>query len=297
MDVREGWRPSGGWGAGERRYAQDAATDVGDKHTKFIVNDTRSLHTWIRYGFEVDTARYPIVVMKYRAQDVADHGWYSLWLDDGTGPAGGGVEVFLLGDLKSDGQIHELRQDLRELEPKGMIRGMALGVMSSESSPAFVELVELRFERSLEQQRLLKSGGLEVVRQLPKTTVWGLIRDPAYEEGKNQLGGRYVATVKRLGAGHIEVRLEQSGGFGGNAIILELRQEDGSFSGRATLPQWTDFGAYNGKLSRKLSAPTGGVNISQFSSDRGSTEVNVGEFELRFDVGTLRGSYHASEVR
>jgi hypothetical protein len=45
LDVRDGWRPSGGWGAGgERRYANNAAINVGKEHTKSIVNDTKSLH-------------------------------------------------------------------------------------------------------------------------------------------------------------------------------------------------------------------------------------------------------------
>jgi len=146
LDTLGPWRASGGWGSGHHPYAKNFLIDT---HPKFIVEDANSLHTWIRYDLLVDFNRYPIAVMRYRARNLTDKGWYSIWMDDGTGPAGRGVVVFDLSELIDDGETHELRRDLRELKPKGPITGMALSVYS-DNVPAVFELLEFRFEEAAE---------------------------------------------------------------------------------------------------------------------------------------------------
>ena len=149
LDTLGPWRASGGWGSGHHPYAKNFLIDTKEGKPKFIVEDANSLHTWIRYDLLVDFNQYPIAVMRYRARNLTNKGWYSIWMDDGSGPAGRGIVVFDLSELIDDGETHELRRDLRELKPKGPIIGMALAVYS-DNVPAVFELLEFRFEKPAE---------------------------------------------------------------------------------------------------------------------------------------------------
>jgi hypothetical protein len=85
-------------------------------------------------------------VLKYRASNLAKKDQYGLWLDDGTGRRGNGLEVFKLSQLIADGEFHELRADLRTLKPAGNINGMAVGVFCGDKAPAIFELLGVRFD-------------------------------------------------------------------------------------------------------------------------------------------------------
>lgn len=148
------WRPSGGWGSLEHRYTRNARIDTTTGHPRFVVEDANSLHVWLRSDVRVPISSYPIAVLKYRARNIGQD-WYCIWMDDGTGPYNG-CEVFELADLTADGKTHECRFDLRKerlvhtgrtkkLNENGTIKGMALGVRSGEVTPAFVEIIDLRF--------------------------------------------------------------------------------------------------------------------------------------------------------
>ena len=150
------WRSSG-WGSREHQYTGDVEVDQEKGYTRFLIKDSESLHTWTRYGFDIDTQLYPILVMRYRAENVAQEGWsYNLWIDDGCGPSLGGLVAVEMHELESDGEIHEIRKDLRKLkgcpgdDPIGTLHGpinsMALSVVSTETSPSVFELHDLRFE-------------------------------------------------------------------------------------------------------------------------------------------------------
>ena len=108
----------------------------------------------MRYDVRMPITSYPIVVLTYRARNVAP-GWYTIWIDDGAGPWGGCV-VFRPGNLIVDGKKHEIRADLRKvrdehkhkilkLDEKGTIKGMALGVRAGNKIPAVLEFIDLCF--------------------------------------------------------------------------------------------------------------------------------------------------------
>lgn len=115
---------------------------------RFTVGETGLRSVWTYYlDLPVDFKLYPIAVLKYRAKNIhitSDN--YVIWLDDGTGPDYGGLVVFKSKELMPDGSIHELRKDLREFNPKGAIRGIALGVMCGDKTPAVFDLVGISFE-------------------------------------------------------------------------------------------------------------------------------------------------------
>lgn len=153
------WSSAVGWGSVEHRYTRNARIDTTTGHPRFVVEDKNSLHVWLRSDVRVPISSYPIAVLKYRARNIGQD-WYCIWMDDGTGPYNG-CEVFELDDLIADGKTHEIRFDLRKerlvhrsfwqsgrtkkLNEKGTIRGMALGVKSGEATPAYVEIIDLRF--------------------------------------------------------------------------------------------------------------------------------------------------------
>jgi hypothetical protein len=154
VEPLESWRPSGGWGSVDRRYTRNARIETTTGHPRFVVEDANSLHVWLRSDVRVPISKYPIAVLKYRAENIGQD-WYCIWMNDGTGPYNG-CEVFELADLTADGKTHEIRFDLRKerlvhtgrtkkLNEKGTIKGMALGVKSGEATPAYVEIIDLRF--------------------------------------------------------------------------------------------------------------------------------------------------------
>ena len=72
--------------------------------------------------------------------------WYMLWIDDGTGPDGGGFFAIHLSDIQGDGQVHEIRRDLRKFNPQGDLFYFAVGVASGPKGSAIFDLFEIRFE-------------------------------------------------------------------------------------------------------------------------------------------------------
>lgn len=146
VNVLGPWREAPFWGSREFRIAKHFSMTIKQGYPTFIVNDPNSLRVWVRYGLSIDVNKHPILILRYRAKNLATGHWYSLWLDDGTGPAGGGIVPLDLSELKQDGQIHKITQDLRQLKPKGPIIGMAIGVLCRGTAPATFELLDLRFE-------------------------------------------------------------------------------------------------------------------------------------------------------
>lgn len=148
------WSSAVGWGSRENRTTRNARIDTTKGHPEFVVEDANSLHIWKRYDLRVPIRDYPIAVLRYRARNVVP-GWYTIWMDDGTGPWGG-CTVFRPNNLIVDGETHEISADLREvrevhensikqLNEKGAVVGMALAVKSGEATPAVFELIDLRF--------------------------------------------------------------------------------------------------------------------------------------------------------
>ena len=147
------WR-STRWSGDDYPTAGRSSMDIQADRVRFTVEDKYCFRVWVRYFDEsVDYKRYPIVVMRYRAADTIKNKAYNVWMDDGTGPNHGGFVPARMEDLVSDGEVHELRKDLREFNPAGPITGLALGVMSGEKTPATYDLISLHFEAPSEVER------------------------------------------------------------------------------------------------------------------------------------------------
>jgi len=119
--------------------------DLDREHPRFRVLEAMHRHVWLKcmsVHFEPDD--YPIAVLTYRAQNVLKKD-YLLWMDDTRGPMRGGIVVFETEDMILDGQVHELRQDLRELNPAGKITMAWIAVQADETGDAYVDLIDLRF--------------------------------------------------------------------------------------------------------------------------------------------------------
>ena len=128
--------------------ARFISSENNEGFSRFKVNEPGKVFIWTRYfDLPIDVQTYPIIVLHYRAKNTNTiNKSYNIWLDDTTGPNGGGFVPFQNSDLIPDGEVHELRRDLREFEPKGDIIGMAFGVACSDTGHTTLDLLGLRFE-------------------------------------------------------------------------------------------------------------------------------------------------------
>ena len=149
------WRPSGWMRGPGRTVAGNYSAEIKDDAMRFTINDSNALKVWVRYFDKpVDYKRYPILVLRYRARNMAKQAEYHIWLDDGTGPAHGGVVALRINQLVADDEIHEARRDLRKLNPRGSITGIALEIWSGQQTPATYDLIGLHFEEAPNTERL-----------------------------------------------------------------------------------------------------------------------------------------------
>jgi len=118
-------------------------------HTKnsatiFTLSKKDSHWAWERhFGTALESDRYPIVVLRYCAKNLTSSDKNNIWLDSEQG----GINLIKHNEIISDGEIHEIRKDLRELNAgKTNIIGVDLSIESGEELPASYELISLRFE-------------------------------------------------------------------------------------------------------------------------------------------------------
>jgi hypothetical protein len=151
LETDVSWTPSG-WAG--RINTDIYSLDVIDGVPHFSVGEAKKRKVWIHYlGLPIDFNQYPIAVITYCAENTdTEGGAYVIWLDDGRGPNGGGISVFRSNQLITDNRVHELRKDVRELNPAGPFITVALGVMCGDTAPATFDLVGLRFEADPETE-------------------------------------------------------------------------------------------------------------------------------------------------
>lgn len=143
------WHASG-W-AGNLQAQKFSLEIVDNTFPRFTVGDPKLRLVWIYYlDLPIDFNRYPMLVLKYRAQNTASTGSYTIWLDDGTGPNNGGFSPVRSNELIADGEVHILKKDIRTFKPRGNIIGIALGVMCGDTAPAVFDLLSFNFESSPE---------------------------------------------------------------------------------------------------------------------------------------------------
>ena len=118
------WRNASSWASGlATQYVWDAV--LPDSHL-FGVGTPDRRCVWINYfPTPISSEEYPIMVLTYKAQSTAETNEYVLWVDDTTGPNGGGITIARSNDLVPDGKVHDYICDLRNLNPAGNIIGAA----------------------------------------------------------------------------------------------------------------------------------------------------------------------------
>lgn len=141
------WCPST-WQVAYAPRAGCIGTPQEDKSPSFVVAEPFTRKVWTKYlDVPVDSARYPILVMTYRAVHTAPLAPnYMLYLDDSSGPDYGGLVSLTQSDIIPDGKTHTLTYDTRLSKPLGDFVGLGLGVECDQQGPATFELVDLRFE-------------------------------------------------------------------------------------------------------------------------------------------------------
>ena len=99
--------------------------------------------------YPVDIARWPIMVLRYRASNLAagpvyqDH-LVQLGMRNSQGQAGT-VPAAVLGDIAQDGQVRELRRDLRASGADAVVESIAFTFHPARRS-GMIDLFEIRFE-------------------------------------------------------------------------------------------------------------------------------------------------------
>ncbi len=120
-------------------YGLDGTSD----EARFMVVDANALALWnYHLALPIDLAKYPILTMKYRAKNFSKDAEYVLRLEAGDNRTR--VNVWKGTDIADDEQPHELKQDLRELNPDGALGSLGIGLKSGAQS-AYIEVLELKF--------------------------------------------------------------------------------------------------------------------------------------------------------
>jgi hypothetical protein len=149
IDPKRKWQVNG-WGYRGKPKARNAAFDLEAEHAIFYVGDRSGRNLWSYYLHHgIDRDRYPILVLGYRAVNVDTTSDDVLaWVGDGTtdrNEAAGGGALFC-NQVVADGEPHELRKDLREVQTTADWKFVLLGLTASDQGGAMLEVVSLRFE-------------------------------------------------------------------------------------------------------------------------------------------------------
>lgn len=144
--------PAGDWQSvhwPDSPHSRIVGLDQDAGYPRMMVAESMKRHPWGRpLAVPVDPRQYPILVMTYRATGIWTSDERFLWLDDTTGPAKGGIQPFLNRHLVPDGEVHEVRADLRDFSPKAEITTIRIYPHCHGPDPAVFELLGLRFERA-----------------------------------------------------------------------------------------------------------------------------------------------------
>jgi hypothetical protein len=139
------WTPHPDWGGADEANLY-GVTFAGGHPTFSTREPGKSCVFTYPLALPIDPARYPFVVMRYRATNLNATEHYTLRVESGAGQGrnimrfGGGDEV------KADGEIHELKRDMREAGAAEPISQVCVALQCGEQAPAALEVLELRFD-------------------------------------------------------------------------------------------------------------------------------------------------------
>jgi hypothetical protein len=145
LELAREWTPHPDWGGNDE--ANVYGVNFTDGHPIFSTREpTKSCVFTYPLALPIDIAKYPFVVMRYRAKNLNATEHYTLRVESGAGQHrnimrfGGGDEV------KADGEIHELKKDMRESGATDPISQVCIALQCGEQAPATLEVLELRFD-------------------------------------------------------------------------------------------------------------------------------------------------------
>jgi len=127
--------------------AESVGMEMTDKGPVFLSNHPGALAVFeYRFHVPIDLQVYPILVMKYRAENLdgeADAG--GIWIDDSST----GYQLrkaFPLSEFSADGEEHELRFDMRGATLEGTMTRLMVHLVSMPDGQARFEMHSLRLE-------------------------------------------------------------------------------------------------------------------------------------------------------
>jgi uncharacterized GH25 family protein len=113
----------------------------------FTVAEANKRCSWLyQLAVPVDVEKYPIAVMRYRAKNINPKSIYTLRVDCGIEKPAGVCRLFSGSEIVSDGEIHEVKKDLRDFHPTDPIALIGIGVQSGTDLPATLEVIDIRFD-------------------------------------------------------------------------------------------------------------------------------------------------------
>ena len=245
-----------------------------ERHKKFmrlIVDEPNRANMWVyRLSQTFDLGSYPILVFQYRASNVNRWSTKSALYFSLRKGAGKSVKILSDRDIISDGKVHEVRKDLRELGAAGLLDYIAVGTMSEAGGPGTLDVYSLRFEA--------ESGkGREIKQAIPITVA---VTDSL---GKPVEGARVTLDPEW-------VNIAESGTTDFKGSVVLHPRGDGSIKHsilveKKGLPPaqkvWAGDGAQRLSIRMKRSAQYGGIVLDEEGKPLPGACIN---FETVYDV-------------
>ena len=126
VDLHRPWLDGANWdnNTPPSVYGVDATLDT----PRFTIVDSNALSLWVyRFALPIDLAKYPTIMLRYRAKGTSKDADYVLRLVSEKDGNRNRFNAFKGSDLVADGQEHVLTQDLRELGADGALTTFGIG--------------------------------------------------------------------------------------------------------------------------------------------------------------------------
>jgi hypothetical protein len=160
LDLHRPWLDGANWDSNTPPAVYGVDTTGDAPHFSIVDPNAQSL--WVyRLALPVDLTKYPIVVIKYRAKNTNPDSTRLLRLVAEKDGVKSRVDAFKGSDLVSDGQVHEIQQDLRDVGGDGSLSNFAFGFRTADSA-ASVDLLEVRFTAPTPVDKLKEQPALRV---------------------------------------------------------------------------------------------------------------------------------------
>ena len=135
------------WADAPVQQAESIAQEYVKDRMVFTVNNPERMMLWgTNLNLPVDMGRYSTVAIRYKSDaNMARRPWYHVWIDNGTGPAGGGFTPWGLPDVKGDDKEHEARFDIAKIKKQGICTNFRVSTCPAGKAGKY-ELIAMWFE-------------------------------------------------------------------------------------------------------------------------------------------------------